>query len=357
MREFKSWRTPQVAISTHPKKEFPIRVSIVIPNWNGAHLLGPCLDSLNKMTYQDFEIIVVDDGSTDNSLKLLHEKYPDVRCVKLASNHGFARAVNEGIKQAQGKFIALLNNDIEVEPDWLERLVGGLTAHPEHDIAASLMLYHDLRDVIYNAGDRFHPWGAGGARGEGETNLGQYDHEQEVFGACAGAALYRKEVFDRIGLFDETFESLAEDVDLNARARLAGMSTVFVPSAVVYHHGSATLGRYSDRYIRLVTRNEWFVMIKNLPFGLFMKYFGHILKHHLNTSAYFSYRGQGAQLLKARWAVIWHLGRLLLARAGIQRNRALPDAELEQWFPQEAVKFDAQSPVKTEKPVPGLTAS
>ncbi|MFQ5483254.1 MAG: glycosyltransferase family 2 protein, partial [Nitrospinaceae bacterium] len=208
-------------------------------------------------------------------------------------------------------------------------LADGMRRHPECALGASRMMYWDERDVFCNAGDRFHPWGAGGARGEGEPDRGQYDAEVEPFGVCAGAAIYRRSLFAAIGFFDEDFHSLAEDVDLNVRARLAGHKAVYLPRARVYHIGSATLGRYSRRYVYLAHRNEWFVMLKTLPLGLWCKHLGAIVRHHIRTAQYFAYRGQGGVLLKAKWDAARRLPSMLRKRAVIQQRRAVADDVLE----------------------------
>jgi len=307
-----------------------VKVSVIIPNWNGARLLGPCLDSLRQSTWKDFEVWVVDNGSEDASCALLRERYEWVRLIRLDRNYGFARACNEGIRAARGEWVVLLNNDMEVASDWLEELVRGMERHPDCALGASRILYFDDRTLVCNAGDRFYPWGAGGARGEGERDRGQFDTEEEVFGVCAGAAIYRRRLFDDIGGFDESFHSLAEDVDFNVRARLSGYRAVYLPRARVFHIGSATLGRYSDRYVYLAHRNQWFVLFKNLPLRLFWKHLGAILKFHVRTAVYFSGRGQGPLLLRAQWDALRRLPALLGRREAIQSRRRVEDRALEQ---------------------------
>lgn len=306
-----------------------MRVSVIIPNWNGARLLGPCLESLARSAFRDFDVWVVDNGSEDASCALVRERFDGVRLIELDRNYGFARACNEGIRASDGEFVVLLNNDIEVDPAWLEELVAGMDRHPDCALGASRMMYFDDREVFCNAGDRFSPWGAGGARGEGQRDCAQFDGETEVFGVCAGAAIYRRTLFEDIGLFDEAFHSLAEDVDFNVRARLFGHRAVYLPRARVYHIGSATLGRYSDRYVYLAHRNEGFVMFKNLPLLLFAKHLGRILRHHLRTAVYFAARGQGRLLLRAKWDALTQLPSLFSQRGRIQSKRRISDHELE----------------------------
>ncbi len=306
-----------------------MKVSVIIPNWNGARLLGMCLDSLLDSSFRDFETIVVDNGSEDASSALIRERYPQVRLIQLDQNYGFAPACNEGIRNAKGDLVVLLNNDIEVEKEWLRELVEGMERHSDCRMGASRMMYRDDRHQFCNTGDGFFPWGAGKSRGEGEIDFGQYDTEVEVPGVCAGAAIYQRSLFDDVGLFDERFHSLAEDVDLNLRARLNGDKAFYFPKARVFHIGSATLGRYSDRYVYQAHRNEWFVLLKNLPLKLFIRHLPAIIRYQIRTTGYFSSRGQGGLLWKAKLDAIRQFPSMMKSRARIQEKRILPDSELE----------------------------
>ncbi|MFQ5449707.1 MAG: glycosyltransferase family 2 protein [Nitrospinaceae bacterium] len=306
-----------------------MKVSVIVPNWNGIRFIGMCLDSLAASTFGAFEVIVVDNGSVDGSRELVEEEYPWVRLVKLPENMGFATACNRGIQAARGDYICLLNNDIEVEPGWITQLYEGMERHPECGMGTTKMMFLDQRDTFYNTGDLFHAWSSGGGRGQGEKDAGQYDREEYVFGACAGAGIYRRELFDTVGVFDEDFFIFAEDVDLNMRGQLQGFQAVYLPQAKVYHIGTATVGLYSDRYVYLCKRNDIYVLIKNLSLGMYFKYFFTILKHQLADIKYFSYRGQGAVLLKSKFAAMMKLVPLLARRYRIQRTRTVPDAEIE----------------------------
>ena len=244
-----------------PTTPTPPFLSVIIPNWNGAHLLPTCLESLKRQTYTDLEIIVVDNASTDNSRELISRDYSSpfpgttagVRVVALDSNRGFAGGVNAGIRAARGKVIVLLNNDTEAEATWLEELVRALQSDSRAGMAASKLRLFDERDKLHSAGDFYRVDGVPGNRGVWEVDRGQYDDAAStppVFGACAGAAAYRRELFDRIGVFDEDLGSYCEDVDLNWRARLAGYGCVYAPLAVVYHHLSATGGGCARELLR-----------------------------------------------------------------------------------------------------------
>ncbi len=301
----------------------------MVPNWNGMRFIGMCLDSLKRSDFKEFEVIVVDNGSVDGSCELIEEQYPWVRLIKNPRNMGFATACNQGIKAAKGEYICLLNNDIEVETDWLKELVEGMERHPECGMGTTKMMFLDDREVFYNTGDLFHAWSSGGGRGQGEKDVGQYNQEDYVFGACAGAGIYRRELFDTVGIFDEDFFIFAEDVDLNMRSQLRGFKTVYLPKAKVYHIGTATVGLYSDRYVYLCKRNDVLVLIKNMSLGMVFKNFSTILKHQLGDIKYFSYRGQGVVLLKSKLDALKMLLPMLMRRFYIQRTRTVPDSEIE----------------------------
>jgi hypothetical protein len=248
-------------------------VSVIIPNWNGKHFLKTCLDSLNTQTFRDIEIIIVDNGSTDGSVRFLNENYPEVRIVEFAENRGFSAAVNTGIREAGGEYIALLNNDTEVDSRWLEELVNALERHPEAGFCASKMLNYYRRNIIDTTGDGFSRYGLAFKRGGRKEDGLEYGREEHLFGACAGAAIYRRELFDEIGLFDEDFFAYLEDVDISFRAQLKGFRCLYVPTAVVYHMMGGTSGGkgYSPKRMAGKVVNKLFVLIKDMPARLFFK--------------------------------------------------------------------------------------
>lgn len=241
-------------------------VTVVIPNYNGEKLLPTCLDSLRSQSFRDFSILVVDNGSTDGSLRLLEERYREVTVLRMLRNLGFAAAVNAGIRASAGELVALLNNDTEADGRWLGELVGALGRRGDISFCASKMLDFTNRSIIDSAGNCYALNGRSLPRGFMAEDRGQYEREEEVFGACAGAALYRRSLFEEIGLFDESFFSYKEDVDLDFRAQVRGFRCLYVPRAVCYHVGGATTGRRkSDLAVRLSTRNSVTTFIKNMP--------------------------------------------------------------------------------------------
>lgn len=257
-------------------------VSVVVPTLNGAHLLPACLDALRRQTDRSFETVVVDDGSTDGTLRLLGERYPEVRVVAHSTCHGVARAFNDGIRASTSPIVVLLNNDTEAEPNWLAELCRPLEDDPTIDFCASKLLLFDRRTILHSAGDFFGRDGMPGSRGVWQEDRGQFDQGPEPFGPCAAAAAYRRSLLDRLGLFDETLGSYCEDVDLSFRARLAGFRCQFVPSARVYHKLSATGGGTTASYY--VGRNVPWVLAKDLPAPLLRKYWPRIVARQLAIS-------------------------------------------------------------------------
>ncbi|HNQ29249.1 MAG TPA: glycosyltransferase family 2 protein [Methanolinea sp.] len=243
---------------------FPYSASIIIPNWNGMNWLPGCLAALKDQTVQDFEIIVVDNGSSDGSVPYIQSRYPAVRIITFRKNCGFSKAVNEGIKKASGKYIVLLNNDTLPEKEWLISLLNEIRAAPiEVGSLASLMIRMDNPSLTDDAGDYLDWYGLAFKRGNGEP-IFQWIENEPVFSACAGAVLYRREFLERTGLFDEKFWSYLEDVDLGLRGNLLGFTCIFVPSARVLHksHGSAMP---SGAYVYHVTKNRVMLLLKNIP--------------------------------------------------------------------------------------------
>ena len=249
-------------------------IDVIIPNFNGADLLPGCLDSLRRQTRRDFVVTVVDDGSTDESLRLLAEHYSEVQVIRLERNRGLAAAINVGINHTRAPYVVLLNNDTEADPRWLEHLACALERYPQYDFAASKLRVFDRRDVLHSADDGYTAYGRPCNRGVWQVDRGQFDAISEVWGPCAGAAMYRRSALEALAVDGEVLDSdlfmYCEDVDLNLRARLAGMRTVFVPQAVVYHRLSATGGGTLASYY--CGRNFISVWVKNMPRALMRRY-------------------------------------------------------------------------------------
>ncbi|MBI2954363.1 MAG: glycosyltransferase family 2 protein [Chloroflexi bacterium] len=307
-----------------------LTVSVVIPNYNGARLLPTCLEALREQTFRDFETIVVDNASTDDSVSLLRTRYPEVLVIEMSENRVFAGAVNAGIRRAGGDVIATLNNDTEADPRWIEELCLALERHPEASFAASKIVLFDRRDVLNSAGDLYGIDGVPGNRGVWEEDSGQYDREELVFGACAGAAAYRRIMLDDVGLFDEDLVAYCEDVDLNLRAQLRGHKCVYVPTANVSHRLSATGGGPLASFY--CGRNFINVMIKNMPGPLIRKHWRAVLAAQLGFvwQSVTHFREPAARArLKGQLAAILQLRMMLRKRSVIQGTRRATDEYLE----------------------------
>lgn len=297
-----------------------MKVSVIIVNWNGKDLLARNLPHVLRMTYPDYEVIVVDNGSSDGSVELLRASFPAVRVVALPDNRGFTGGNNAALAHARGALVATLNNDARPEPDWLQRLVEASRAHPDAGIFASRILVEG-KSTVDTAGDEYR------------TTFDPLKRKEpvagEVFSACGGAALYRRSMVDEIGFFDDEFFLVYEDVDLSFRARLAGWSVVSVPDAVVHHQVSTSLGRVPDVHAYYLERNLEFVWLKNMPARLLCKYAAPLLLHRIFGvwEAWRRLRGRFGIYLRAKWNVVTRLGRLLNERRRIQRRRKVsPDA-------------------------------
>lgn len=247
-------------------------IDIVVPNYNGLKVLVPCLESIVCQSYQPVNVIIVDNGSSDGTAVFVQENFPEIKLIVLPENLGFSAAVNAGIAAGSSPLIFLLNNDTELETSCLEQLIKAADSLDGYDFFAPKMLSYHEREFLDGAGDGYLRGGAGYRLGTMEKDSEVYDQAKPVFGACGGAVLYRRSLFDRVGLFDEDFFAYLEDVDLNLRINRAGLRGYYIPKAVVYHIGSATSGSKINAFtIRLSTRNSFFVLLKNYQLPLFLR--------------------------------------------------------------------------------------
>lgn len=253
-------------------------ISIVIPNFNGREHLVSCFKSLKWQTYRDFSVVLVDNGSSDDSVQHTREQFPEGNVIEMGFNSGFARAVNEGIKYSvknlKSDLILLLNNDIELDPDFLEIIHNTFSLHPDVSSVAVKMLNYYKRDVIDDCGD-FIKAGGGSplARGNGEKDSGQYDKEEYIFGACAGAAVFKSDVFERAGFFDEKFFAYYEDIDFSFRLQLLGYKCFYQPKAVCYHKrgGTSSIATHGFQ-TEMCERNLVLMRLKNYPLSIYLLY-------------------------------------------------------------------------------------
>ena len=243
-----------------------VKSTVVIPNYNGIKYIEACLESLFAGTTTDFEVIMVDNASTDGSLELVKEKFPQVSLIENQENTGFDKAVNQGILASKTPYVILLNNDTKVELAFVHELEKMMEQDKSlFSASAKMIALHD-KDKMDDAGDFYCALGWAFAKGKGK-NPTLYQKSYDVFAACAGAAIYRRECFEEIGLFDENHFAYLEDIDIGYRAQLYGYRNCFAPNAVVYHAGSATSGsRYNAFKTKLASQNSIYLVYKNMPF-------------------------------------------------------------------------------------------
>ncbi len=306
----------------------PAFVSVIIPTWNGARHLPVCLEALRRQTLPAWEVIVVDNASTDETHALVARDFPEVRLIALPVNKRFAGACNAGIRASRGEFVALLNNDTEADPRWLEHVVATFDAHPDAGFVASKLRLFDQRDRLHSAGDCYSRRGVPGNRGVWQVDDGRFDTEY-VFGACGAASVYRRAMLDQIGLLDEAFEFSCEDVDLSWRAQLAGYKCAFAHDAIVYHKVSATGGGVVNSYYD--GRNFIWLLAKDVPSDILRPNFSKVIAEQwrITRDALRAWRGQAARnRLKGQLAGILGIPRMLSRRRAVQRTRIIDHAEL-----------------------------
>ena len=318
------------------------RVSVIVVNWNRADLLRQCLAALSRQTSGDFELILVDNGSEDDSLEVARAfAAAPVRLITNSENRGFCAANNQGIDAAKGDYIALLNNDAEPRPRWLEAMLEAAEADPTAGMIASKILVAEQPDVIDKAGHLIYPDGQNRGRGHGERDEGQYDTAEEVAWPDGCAALYRKAMLDQIGGFDEQFFAYADDAELGLRARIAGWKAVYAPEAVVHHRRGETLGRYSEQRLFLIERNRIWLAAKLFPARMWPAVPIHYLLR-VAASAAAAARGRGDVapaaselsiprllqcLLRANAAALAGLPKILRKRRELRAIRSLSPAQ------------------------------
>ena len=241
------------------------KLSVIIPNYNGMQYVKRCLDSLMVQTLKDWEILFIDNGSADGSRELVEKEYPLVRVIPLPENLGFCGAVNIGIHAATAPYVVLLNNDTEAEPEFLQELYDGIRRKPRAFSGGAMMLQFHDREKIDDAGNFYNALGWAFALGKGNPAV-DYNKERKIFSACGGAAIYRKDLMEELGYFDEEHFAYLEDTDIGYRAQIAGYENWYFPKAKVYHVGSGTSGsRYNKFKIRYSSRNNIYMIYKNMP--------------------------------------------------------------------------------------------
>lgn len=314
------------------KRVRPPFFSVIVPNFNGRRHLATLFDALTAQTFDDFEVVFIDDASRDDSVAFVEQNYGqrlDLRVIVNRENMGFVSSVNAAADAARGRLLVLLNNDTEPAPDWTAELACAVCAHPDAAMIASKLLLFDDRNRLHTSGDTLGLDGIPRNRGVWEEDRGQYDHRIDVFGGCGGAVAIRRDVWQALGGFDESFWMYLEDADFAFRAQLSGWRAVFAPQAKVYHKVSSSGGDDLSSYY--VGRNTIWMIAKNMPSKLLWRNLPRVVKAQLQIAvdALRSIRGKAAQQrLRGQLAGLVGLPAQLRKRTLIQRRRWADDDTL-----------------------------
>ena len=322
-------------------------VSVIVVNWNGREFLGECLQSLSQQSFADYEVILVDNGSTDGSIEYLQSHFPGfVRVLRNEKNLGFAGGNNQGIKIASGKYIVLLNNDAKADRHWIEELVKAAEEDRQAGMLASKIYLQGGPKIIDNVGHLIYRDGLNRGRGRLEVDHGQFDLKEEVLFPSGCAALYRREMLEEIGLFDEDFFAYGDDTDLGLKGRLAGWKCLYIPGAVVYHRYSQSSGPYSPLKAFYVERNRVWIAIKFFPLSTLLKSPYYTLLRFL-FQGYGAFTGRGAAgkfsqqysrflllrvLLEAYAAALWGMPNMWRKRKEMKKLIRVSREEILNWF-------------------------
>jgi len=318
-------------------------VSAIVVNWNRRELLRKCLASLTAQEGVQLQIIVVDNGSTDGSQHCIETEFPEVHLIRNLENRGFCAANNQGIAAARGEFVALLNNDAEADRGWAAAMVRAVSEKPVGMVACKILVHGDARRID-KVGHLIYPDGQNRGRGTGCLDEGQFDRVEEVLWPDGCGALYRKEMLDEIGGFDEDLFAYADDAELGLRARIAGWECVYTPYAVVRHHRGNTLGLTSVKRLKLIERNRVLLAAKLFPWSLLWLnpfYYlarlaagaGAAMRGAGETALFPGWRGK-VRLLRAMvwgdWEALWLLPKMLRKRRAVKRLARLTPPQVKQ---------------------------
>ena len=313
----------------NPANKNTLSIALIIVNWNSGDWLKQCLQGIAVQMLQPQQVIVVNNDSTDRSLDGIEEILPDVEIIRETKNWGFAKANNIALKSIENtQWTVLLNPDAVPEPDWLENLMHAAHEYPEYSFFACKMIDAADSSQLDGTGDVYHTSGHAWRQGFGRNSTRGEEIVKECFSPCAAAAMYRTNIIQQAGGFDERFFCYFEDVDLGFRLRLMGYRCLYVPKAVVAHAGSAMTGKRSDFSVYHGHRNMIWTYCKNMPWPLFWIYLPqHILMNIVGIFVLFL-RGQGAIAVQAKYDAIKKLPLVWYDRQEIQCNRKISSINL-----------------------------
>lgn len=316
-------------------------ISVIIPTWNGEKILKDCLNSLLEQTYQSFEVIVVDNNSTDGTLDMMEKFYPQVKVVQLQKNYGFAKAINVGVRQSNSKYVAFLNNDTVVDKDWIKELLDCIKRHSDAASVGCKILNFYERDILDGVGIEISEVGHGRSLGWGKKDVGQYDREVYIFGATGGACLFVRDIFVELGMFDEDFFMYYEEVDLAFRAQFKGWRSVLNPRAVVYHRHKHSSRKFSQKLEYWQFKNMTQMIVKNYSVGICKKKWrwAKIFLVHLNTIFYQIKSGYIWPPLMVELWLITHIFSLLKKRALVLRDVNVSDEYIESFMRDKKIRL------------------
>jgi GT2 family glycosyltransferase len=334
----------------------PPRASVIVLNYNGGRLLHDCLQSLEAQELEGgFEVLLVDNLSTDGSPEEAHSRFPDIRLIRAVTNLGFAGGNNLGIAGARGRHIVLINNDACARPGWLAALVAAAESDVRVGAVTGKVLFAEPPGLIQNAGGLLLTDGSGAERGYEQPDHGQFDSVEEVFAICGAGVLLSRGMLEDVGGFDETYFLYYEDIDLSWRMRLRGWKVLYQPAAVIEHVHSASSGEWSSMFVFHVDRNRLFTVFKNAPWGFVLRSFlgfyaralGNLTGGRPTTAGAPGQaprtpgpRRAGVHLRVALSFLRW-LPAMLARRRRIRRQRSVPDSEIRRWlYPRE--QWDAR---------------
>jgi GT2 family glycosyltransferase len=304
-------------------------VSVIIVNWNGKVNLHECLDSLFKISYSPFEVIVVDNGSSDDSVDLIRKIFPSVKIVEVGRNLGFAEGNNLGYKKSKGKYILFLNNDCIVTKNFLDKLVSYIDRNPTVGIVQPTILFYRPNTVFHNRinsvgsfllnnGFLYH-------QDYGKSFVKQkYNKPFEVFSAYGACFLTKREIIEKVGLFDPDYFAYFEETDLCHRAWLAGYSVVTYPSVYVFHKGAQTSSKLSSSFVQFHSfKNKFYSYLKNLgPYYLLTMFIPHVLICEIGSLIYLLL-GKPGYSFAIQKAILWNIVRyrkIITERRDVQKN-------------------------------------
>ncbi len=312
-------------------------IAIIIPNYNGASHLKECLQSLDEQTVDNFFVIAVDNNSSDNSKDTV-KNFSNVIWHKLDKNYGFAKAVNHGIRKAleywEVRYIILLNNDIVCKSDFIEQISKSFIQPVVYSSACKMINYFD-RNIIDDCGDFINKNGLPYARGHGEEDKGQYDNKEFIFGACAGAAMYRREVFEKAGYFDEAFIAYYEDIDFSLRLQLMDMKCYYNPDAICFHKRGGTYGKLNFYDLKMCRRNLTALRIKNYPLFLYFRFIPEFISGGLRRYLFHFRKSQFKEMMILFYGSMLGLTRIpdaIIKRYKIQKSKAVSNSYIENLF-------------------------